>query len=997
MATDSPQPFRRAEGGRIDRNRPLRFTFNGQSLEGYAGDSLASALLAHGIRVVARSFKYHRPRGLMAAGFEEPNALVQLGEGASTEPNVKATEVLLHDGLVARAAKTGPKTNREGLGLTNRLGRFLPAGFYYKTFLWPHWHLYEPMIRRMAGLGTAPTEADPDAYDQHHAHCDVLVIGGGPAGLAAALVAGDTGARVILVDDKPEWGGSLLFRTAQIEGGPGAQWVEATQAELSSRPETVLLPNTVALGYYDHNYVTLIETPEPAAGRPRQRFWKVRAGRIILATGALERPLIFPNNDRPGVMLAGAVQHYANRFAALAGRRAVVATNNDTAYEAALEARAAGIEIMAIVDSRPHPDGSLVQEARKASIAVLPGSAPTDSVGINSVEAVELHRIDEEGQAKPGGPHRIECDLIMAAGGWSPTAHLFSQSGGKLRFDREREGFVPETSVQDEISIGAATGQMDLTSSLKTASLAGQAAAEQAGFPRPSRKVEGTCDHALEAPRSLWTVDVSALPGRRGKAWVDFQNDVTADDIALAVRENYRSVEHVKRYTTLGMAVDQGKTANVNAIGLLHRETGKPIPEIGTTTFRPPFNPVTVGAVVGRNRESHLHPRRLLPAHSAHEGLAATFEDQAGWRRPACYPRSGETEAQTVAREVLAVRRGVGLFDGSPLGKIEVTGPDALRFLNRLYVNNMKTLAVGQCRYGLMLNDLGVIMDDGVLARRSDHDFQMITSAGRAETVAGWIEEWRQCAWRDLRVLTEPVTTQWATLTVSGPSARTLLRALDSDIDFSAQAFPHRSIREGWLEGVRTRIIRMSLTGELSYEVSVPWGYGAALWERLMVVGETYGITAYGTQALTVLRTEKGHLQVGSDTDGSTLPQDVGFARVMDKKGDDFIGRRSALLPAGQEPARRQFVGLEALDGATPLPVGGHVIGLRQKPPAASQGYVTSSHMSPTLGKPIALGMVSDGFDRRGEEIVVFDNGSRRRARIVSPVFYDPIGERVHG
>ncbi|MFQ5535432.1 MAG: sarcosine oxidase subunit alpha family protein [Sphingomonadales bacterium] len=992
------QPFRLTDGGRIDRSKPLSFTFDGRRYQGFAGDTLASALIANGVRMLGRGFKYHRPRGIMGAGLEEANAIVQLEGGARTSPNLKATEIELYDGLAARSINAWPSVKYDLWAAIGLVSRFMPAGFYYKTFMRPHWRFFEPFVRKAAGLGVSPTEPDPDYYEKRHAHCDVLVVGGGPAGLAAALAAGGGGARVILVDDKAEWGGSLLHLDRRIDGKPGLAWVGDTVGILSGRVQTTLLSRTTAVGYYDHNYVVLLENVRATrAARPRQRLWKVRAGRVILATGAIERPLVFPNNDRPGVMLASAVHQYAKRFAARAGRRAVVATNNDSAYEAALDVRRTGVEIAAIIDLRHRPEGLLVRQARAAGIAVIAGCAPTNIKGGRKLRGVEWHRLDENDRPVKGSVKFIPCDLVMTSAGWNPTVHLFSQSGGKLRFDQDVQSFMPERSVQAESSVGAANGRFSLAQGMEAAIEAGRAAATASGFPAAGIARPDIEEPAFGKAKPFWMVDAAAGGRGRKKAWVDLLSDVTDSDIALAARENFRSVEHVKRYTTLGMAPDQGKTSNVNAIGILHQEIGEPVSRIGATKFRPPFNPVTIGALAGRATGAHLNPVRRLPAHHAHVALGARMEEFGGWLRPACYPKAAEDEADAISREALAVRSSVGVFDGSPLGKIEVVGPDAAEFLNRVYVNNMKTLRVGKCRYGLMLNEHGVIMDDGILTRLGRVHYQVGTSSGNAAHIAGWLDEWLQCEFVDLKVFIEPVTTQWATITVTGPRARALLQRLDGEVDFSADGFEHMAVHQGRICGVDTRIMRVSYTGELSFEVNVPASHGEGLWGEIMAAGADFGVTSYGIEALMVLRTEKGFLHVGVDTDGTTMPQDVGFGPIMAKKKDDFIGRRSTMQPKGRRPGRLQFVGFEALEPGTPLPVGGHIVGRDHATPAKSQGYVTSSCMSPNLHRPVALGLLADGFRRQGEVVSVFDDGRRIPARVVSPVSYDPEGHQLNG
>ncbi|MEZ5928628.1 MAG: sarcosine oxidase subunit alpha family protein [Parvularculaceae bacterium] len=992
--------YRLSSGGVIDRARPLSFSFEGKRYSGFAGDTLASALLANGVDVIGRSFKYHRPRGLLAAGLEEPNAIMQIGEGAQTIPDLKATAVELYDDLVAAPVNAWPSLAVDAMAVNALFKRFIPAGFYYKTFTWPHWSWFEPSIRKAAGLGEAPTLPDTDEYDKRYAECDVLVVGGGPAGVMAALAASRSGARVMVVETDARWGGFVLDRDVKIGGYDGRDWASRAVAELEEAPETTLLNRTTAFGYYDHNFIGLIERrtdhlPSNERKGPRQRLWKVRAKEVILATGAIERPLVFPNNDRPGVMLASAGETYAHRYGAAPGRRVLIATNNNSAYECALSLQSAGVDIVAITDGRAHPAGPAVERALGAGLALLPGMTVTDVRGASGLRGAELHALDERGGAIAGKRMFIDCDCVLVSGGWSPAVHLFSQSGGKLRFDAELQAFVPEVSVQKERSVGAAAGVFSLQQALAGAAAAGVAAARGAGFTPPSADVPEADDAPLGAVRALWRTNVKPLGRPGAKAWLDFQNDVTTSDVKLAIDESFRSVEHVKRYTTLGMASDQGKTSNVNAIGVMEEYLAKPMGEVGTTKFRPPYEPVTMGAFAGRRVRGNLAPRRKLPAHLSHQKLGAVFEDYGSWSRPAFYARAGESETEAVRREAAHVRSAVGLFDGSPLGKIEVAGPDAAEFLDRIYANAMKSLKPGRCRYGLMLSETGTIIDDGVLACLGEGRYLVGTTSGHASMVAEMLQEWLQCEWVDFDVVTQDVTTSWAVMTVTGPRACEVLAKLETDIDFSKQAFAHMDCREGMLEGVPARVQRVSYTGELSFEISVPWGYGAALWELLLDLGKDEGVAPFGVEALMVLRTEKGFLHVGADTDGMTLPQDVGFDRLIATRKADFVGKRSLMRPEGLRKDRRQFVGLEAIDGDAPLPIGAHLLPNGAEPPCASEGWVTSSVWSPSLKKPVALGLVARGRERMGEEATVWSLGEKRRVRIVGPCSYDPKGERL--
>lgn len=930
--------YRLPAGGRIDRNRPIAFTWAGRRLTGFAGDTLASALLANGISTVGRSFKYHRRRGIMAAGLEEANAIVQLETGAHTLPNLKATQIELYDGLHAAPVNAWPGLELDALALNGAIKRFIPAAFYYKTFMWPGWRWFEPAIRRAAGLGRAPTAPDPDTYAHRFAHCETLVVGAGLSGLAAAIRAAQDGGRVLIVEAEPEPGGASLW-----SGEDRAR--DALLAQLRSYPNAVIHTRTTAFGYYDDNLVGLCErltdhiAPAGRAG-PRQRLWKVRAGRVVLATGAFERPLAFAANDLPGIMLASAAHAYLGRFGIAPGRRVVIATNNASVYPLAGALRAAGVEVAAIVDSRG------TNEAPDA----LAGCAPLRAHGRRQISAVTV--------GTPGGERKqtIACDALLMSGGWSPAVHLHSQAGGTLTYDQASQSFVPRPDAAAPLSVGAAAGSADAVGPIHLFA-DGDRAADQ--------------------------------------AWIDFQNDVTVGDLHLAARENFRSVEHVKRYTTLGMASDQGKTSNVPAIQQLAGLLGRTPPQIGTTRFRPPYDPVAIGAFAGTAVGRRLMPAQLTPSHDLATCAGARFEDYGAWRRPSSFALPGESEPDAVAREVLAVRHHVGLFDASPLGKIEVAGPDAAEFLDRIYVNRMATLKPGRLRYGLMLTENGVIFDDGVCARLDDHRFIVGTTSGHARAVTQMLEEWLQGEWPDLRVVTENVTTCWSVMNIAGPSARALLAAVGTDIDLSSEAFPHMAIRCGMVGGMTGRVQRVSFTGELSYEIAVPWHSGAALWSALLEAGKAFGIAPFGVEALMTMRIEKGFLHVGSETDGTTLPQDVGFAAAVAAKPGDFVGRRSTMRPDALRPRRRQLVGLE-VEGAVPsLPVGAHVVDHGSR--GRSAGWVTSSAWSPTLGRSIALAMIEAGTERIGEVVTLWDLGPRRSARICDPRFYDPRGERLDG
>jgi sarcosine oxidase, subunit alpha len=993
---------RLSEGGRLDRSKMLGFTFNGRKYQGFGGDTLASALLANRVRVIGRSLRYHRPRGVLGLGAEEPNAILQVGVGARTLPACRATQVELYDGLTARSVNGWPSLRFDLFALKDCLSRILPPSLYYKTFMWPRklWPWYEHRIRQAAGLGIAPSEPDPDRYEKRYAQCDVLVIGGGPAGLSAALEAGRRGARVLLADDQAELGGRLLDQRSLIHGGPASEWVTATVSELSHLPAVQMLPRSTVVGYYDQNFLAILERVGdhlPHANElVRQTLWRVRARQVVIAAGSFERPLVFHNNDRPGVMLASAVSAYVNRYAVLPGSTAIVFTNNDSAYQAALDLLDAGAAVPAIIDLRSELSGALPRRAQALGVHVFSGHTVLDVKGVTGVQAVRIARVDPSGSVIGKSSRWIRCDLAAVSGGWNPAVEMFSQSGGKARYDSAKGCFVPGVSVQAERSAGACNGAFSLSDCLREGTAAGASAAEAVGFGGTARFVVQSAPELTEQPLQPAWVAPSLFPlGRGAKQFVDFQRDTCVADLVLAARENYQSIEHIKRYTLLGFGTDQGKVSNVNGIGVVAQLVGSDIPAVGTTTFRPPFSPVTFGAIAGRDIGALFDPVRKTPFHEWHVEAGALFENVGQWKRAWYYPRPGESMDDAVRRECLATKNGVGVLDYSTLGKIEVRGPDALKFLNLIYTDDKGRLMDGRCSYGLMLTEEGTLLDDGITARLGQDHFYLTTTSGGAARVLAWLERWLQTEWPELKVYLTSVTDHWANIAVNGPYSRELISALGTDIDLSPECFPFMSVREGVVGGVPARVFRISFSGELAYEINVPANRARSLWDALFAAGEKYNVTPYGTETMHVLRADKGYVIVGQDTDGAVTPVDVGMGWIL-AKNKDFLGKRSLSRPEMRRTDRKQLVGLATEDPAEVLPEGAQVIeGPSISIPMPSLGYVTSAYFSARVGRSIALALIKGGRGRIGQVVhVPRMDGRVVRTTITKPVFYDPEGSR---
>ncbi|KIN60586.1 Sarcosine oxidase, alpha subunit family protein [Sulfitobacter noctilucae] len=994
-------------GRLIDKAAPVSFTFNGKQLRGYKGDTLASALLANDQMLMGRSFKYHRPRGVVASGAEEPNGLVNLGSEGRFEPNQRVTTTELFEGLEASSQNHWPSLEFDVGAINAQLSRFLPAGFYYKMFMYPRsfWeHVYEPIIRASAGLGKAPKARDVDTYEHFYTFCDVLIVGGGVAGMQAALTAGKAGARVILLEQTDHWGGRAPVDGGRIDGAPVDDYVKETLNALRSMDNVEMRLRTMGAGVYDHGYALGYERltdHAPEAAGPRHRLWRIRAAQIITATGAIERPLSFAGNDIPGVMLASAVRDYVVNYGVSVGDRTVVVTNNDNAYLTAIALKHAGLDVPVILDARVLPsDLGLIERAKALGIRVLMGHAIATVKGGKRVTGVSICAQAGEGAVL----EEIQCDAVAMSGGWSPVVHLWSHCGGKLRWDTAHACFSPDVDNPPKGSdgmgfvtpAGAASGMFALDDVLHDAHAAAEGVITSLDMKLPKDVTSPIAERREESPMApVWMMPQGASVKLREKTWLDYQNDVKVSDVRLAAQEGFVSVEHAKRYTTLGMATDQGKLSNINGLATLAGALDADIPTVGTTTFRPPYQPISLGAIGGEARGDIFQPIRRTPMQDWHEANGAVFEPVGRWRRPYAFTRGLESTHDAVMREVKNTREKLGLLDASTLGKIIVKGPDAGKFLDMMYTNMMSTLKPGKCRYGLMCSENGFLIDDGVVARIDEDTWLCHTTTGGAESIHAHMEEWLQTEWWDWNVYVANVTEQYAQIAVVGPNARTALERLGG-MDLSKEALGFMDWADGTLGGFKVRIFRISFSGELSYEIAIDAGHGQALWDSLLAVGADLGAMPYGTECLHILRAEKGFIMIGDETDGTVIPQDLGLNWAISKKKEDYLGKRAQARSHMTDPSRWKLVGLETVDGST-LPDGAYATGEGTNANGQQNmiGRVTSTYHSPTLDRGIAMGLVLNAPDRMGE-VLRFPgtDGKIYEAKIVDPVFYDKEGSK---
>ncbi len=988
----------------IDETTRISFKFDGKVYYGYKGDTLASALIANGIHLVARSFKYHRPRGIMTAGSEEPNAIVQVnGNSAYTEPNVRATEIEIYDGLEASSQNCWPNVNFDIGGINNILSPVLPAGFYYKTFMWPasFWEKYEYFIRKSAGLGKSPTKPDPDIYEHKHIHCDVLVIGGGISGIMAAKTAAENNFKTLLLDEKPHLGGSTIYQNSdfdKINNQSSSTWLENEISKLKDIKNLEIKTRTSVVAYHGYNFLLARENLtdhlpfDKKKNKIRQRLIKIRAKKVIVATGSIERPLIFNNNDRPGIILSSAIKKYSDYYGVICGNENVLFTNNDSAYETAISLFNKGIRVNAIIDIRDKVTSSIVNQAEKLSIKIYNSFTIVDTSGYRRIKNISIMKLSKDGQSVTGSKTQINCDCLGVSGGWTPAVHLFTQSGGKLKFDYDDNVFKPNKYPSDQISIGACNGEFDLDTIIKNFN---NNVKTYLGIEKTSYENLNISASKEILKKNIWLLP-SNKPIGKTKSFVDFQNDATAKDIKLALREGFRSIEHVKRYTTTGMGTDQGKLGNMHALGIISDTSGVKMSDLGTTTFRPPYTPLTFGTIVGRNVGEFFDIFRKTPMHDWHVKNNAEFENVGQWKRAWYYPKKNESMHDAVQRESKAARDGAGILDASTLGKIDIQGSDASEFLNRVYTNAWSKLAVGKCRYGLMLNEDGMVYDDGVTTRLDENHYIMTTTTGGAATVLGKLEDYLQTEWPELDVYLTSVTDHFATISVCGPHSKKIVKKIIPDLDLSDEKFPHMSFKNAKIGNIKCRVMRISFTGEQSYEINIQANFGKSVWEKCIEAGEEFNITPYGTETMHLLRAEKGFIIVGQDTDATLTPIDLQMDWIVSKKKYDFIGKRSLYRSDTIREDRKQLVGIITEDPKEVLEEGAQIVADVSKKPVEMLGHITSSYFSPNLNKSIALGVVKGGKDMLGKKLFVPMKNKVINVQIADPVFLDKDNKRLN-
>ena len=988
----------------VDETYRVSFKFNGSRYYGYKGDTLASALLANDIHLVGRSFKYHRPRGIMTSGSEEPNAIVQLHNNSDrTEPNVRATEVEIYEGLEASSQNCWPSVNFDIGGINNLLSPLLPAGFYYKTFMWPasFWEKYEYFIRKSAGLGKSPTTPDPDIYEHEYIHCDVLIVGAGISGIMAAKTAAKNGLKTLLVDEKPNLGGSTVYQNSEhfkINNQNSGSWLEKEINEIKKIDNLDIRIRTSVAAFHGYNFLLARENLtdhlpiEQRKNKTRQKLLKIRAKKVITATGSLERPLIFDNNDRPGILLSSAIKRYADLFGVACGEKNIFLTNNDSAYETAISLIQKGIKVEAIVDNREEIESKLLYEVEKNNIKVFKGFTIVNTNGYKKINKVSLMKLSKDGQKVIGSKINLSCDCLGVSGGWTPAVHLFTQSGGKLKFREEDQVFIPNKYSSEQISIGACNGDLTLEDIIENTP---KYLKEFLNIKKTDYDNVEVFSSENKSKRNIWLLPSDKILGKT-KSFVDYQNDATAKDIKLALREGFRSIEHVKRYTTTGMGTDQGKLGNMHALGIISETAGTKMGEHGTTTFRPPYTPLTFGTIVGRNVGEYFDIFRKTPMHEWHLKNKAEFENVGQWKRAWYYPKNNENMFEAVQRESKAARESAGILDASTLGKIDIQGTDASEFLNRVYTNAWSKLAVGKCRYGLMLNEDGMVYDDGVTTRLGENHYIMTTTTGGAANVLGKLEDYLQTEWPELDVYLTSVTDHFATISVCGPNSKKIISNVIPDLDLSDENFPHMSFKNTKIGKINCRVMRISFTGEHSYEINIQANYANSVWEKCMEVGKDFNITPYGTETMHLLRAEKGFIIVGQDTDATMTPIDLQMDWIVSKKKYDFIGKRSLYRSDTIKDDRKQLVGLLTDNPNEILEEGAQIVADVNKSPIEMLGHVTSSYYSPNLKKSIALGVVRGGKNMMGKKLIIPMENKTINVTVADPVFLDKENKRLN-